>query len=354
MKKIFDFLVGQIMIIIAILVTIGLFYLLYVYSGTSLTPAVFYEEVEISNYQVIIDLNTGMLEKDEILKIDFKNIATNQTFLKIDSVWKVSLLVSILLTLILDCSMLMFYLVNNIILFFQKIKYKKIIKEKFNLSDESLCVLPNYEAIIANAIYKKKYQYEMIVARFEYYYKINGFLDKNNNLKEELNLNINSLSELERMIMKKLQKNKEETKKLTRQEQDAEYYKNRREFKNKIDEILKERRYYREDIVKTKVNAFFEAIKKVKGNKEYFLKSEKVLRNFLIFIAFGILISIVDIAMLLAIIFGIWLFIKYIGISLTEEGELERAKIIFLIDHLKKKKLLSDEEKYFLTMLTKY
>ena len=295
-----------------------------------------------------------MLEKDEILKIDFKNIATNQTFLKIDSVWKVSLLVSILLTLILDCSMLMFYLVNNIILFFQKIKYKKIIKEKFNLSDESLCVLPNYEAIIANAIYKKKYQYEMIVARFEYYYKINGFLDKNNNLKEELNLNINSLSELERMIMKKLQKNKEETKKLTRQEQDAEYYKNRREFKNKIDEILKERRYYREDIVKTKVNAFFEAIKKVKGNKEYFLKSEKVLRNFLIFIAFGILISIVDIAMLLAIIFGIWLFIKYIGISLTEEGELERAKIIFLIDHLKKKKLLSDEEKYFLTMLTKY
>ena len=44
------------MIIIAILGTIGLFYLLYVYSGTSLTPAVFYEEVEISNYQVIITI----------------------------------------------------------------------------------------------------------------------------------------------------------------------------------------------------------------------------------------------------------------------------------------------------------
>lgn len=354
MKKIFDFFVGQIMIIIAILGTIGLFYLLYVYSGTSLTPAVFYEEVEISNYQVIIDLNTGMLEKDEILKIDFNDLVTNQTFWKIDSVWKVSLLISILLTLILDCAMLIFYIINNIILFFQKIKYKKIIKEKYDLSDESLYVLPNYEAIIANAIYKKKYQYEMMVARFEYYYKINGFLDKNNKLKEELDLNMNSLSELERMIMKKLQKNKEETKKLTSQEQDEEYYKNVKEFKNKINEILKERKYYKEDIVKIKVNRFFDAVKKIRGNKEYFLKSEEVLRNFLIFIAFGIIISISKVAMLLAIISGIWILIKYMGISLTEEGELERAKIIFLIDHLKKKKLLSDEEKYFLTMLTKY
>ena len=57
--------------------------------------------------------------------------------------------------------------------------------------------------------------------------------------------------------------------------------------------------------------------------------------------------------MLAAIILGIWILIKYFEISLTPEGEIERAKIIYLVDYLKKKKTLSEEEEYFLIMLTK-
>lgn len=354
MKKIIDFIVGQVIMIIVILCTCELLCVLYLFSGNSQDSIVFYDEVILDNYQVVIDLNTGMIEKNEILKIEFNDLTTSQTYLKIDSIWKLLLISSILLIMILDVIYFIFSILNRIILFFQNLKYKKILKSKYDLTDESLYELPQYEPIIANAIYKKNYQYEMIVARLEYYYKINGVLDKNNKIKEELEFDTNSLTELERMIMQNYQKSKEVTKKLTQEELDAENQKNRKEFKNRINEILKGKGYYKEDIIKIKVRNFFDAIERIKGNKEYFLKSDEVFRNFLIFLVLGFIISSLEIAMWIAIILGLWLLIKYFGISLTQEGEIERAKIIFLINHLKKKKILSEEEKYFLIMLTKY
>lgn len=352
MKKIISFVIGQFSLILAILGTIGFFYMLFDLSNNTQNASVYYEEFAIDNYQIVVDLNTGMIDKSEILKIDINNLSTNQTYFKFDSIWPISLVASVIFTIILDLVYWGISIINAIIGFFRYLKCKKILKENYDLKEERLYELPSYEPIVANAIYRKKHQYEMIMARLEYYYKEKGILDKNNRFKEDFD--INALSELEKIIIKKYQKDKSEIKKLTSQQQDAEYYKNRKEFKNKINEVLKEKRYYEEDIVKVKVKNFFEIIDKVKKNKEYFFKSDEVLKNLLILIALVIVISFFKVAVLVLIVLGIWILVKYNGITLTEEGKMERAKIIFLIKQLKKKKTVSEEEKYFLTMLTKY
>lgn len=77
-------------------------------------------------------------------------------------------------------------------------------------------------------------------------------------------------------------------------------------------------------------------------------------RNFLIFLVFGFVIGMSKVAMWVAIILGIWLLIRGSGVPLNEDGEFERAKIIFLINHLKRKKILTEEEKHFLIMVSKY
>lgn len=354
MKKIFDFIIGQIVLIIVMLCTLGFLYILYSFSNNTQNSTVYYDEIIIDNYQIIIDLNTGMINKNEILKIDFNDLNINQTIFKINSIWQVSLILAIIFTIVVDIIYLIFTIFNKIILFLLTFKYRKILKDKYDMSDERLYELPQYEPIIANAIYKKRYQYLMVLSRFEFYYRKKGILDRNNRLKEELDFDTNSLPEIERIIMKRYQRSKEETKRLTEMEIEAENQKNRKEFENRIDEILKEKGYYKEDVVKIKVKKFFDKIEKIKGDKEYFLKSNEVFRYFLIFLAFGFVIAMFEIAMLTAIILGIWLLIRGSGIALSEEGEIERAKILFLINHLKKKKILSEEEKYFLTILTSY
>lgn len=216
MKKIVDFFVGQIFIVIVMLCMVGMFYILYSFSNNSQNPVVFYEEVMVDEYQIIIDLNTGMIDKNEILKVNFNDLNTNQTIFKIDSTWQVSLILAIIFTITIDIIYVIFTIFNAIILFILTFKYRKLLKDRCDISDERLYELPMYEAIIANAIYKKRYQYEMIVARLEYYYKINGILDKRNKLRQDIEFDVNSLPELERMLMKRYEISKEKTKKLTR------------------------------------------------------------------------------------------------------------------------------------------
>lgn len=349
-----DFFVGQFFIIIVMLCIFAFLYILYSFSNNTQNPTVYYNEVIIDNYQIIVDLNTGMIDKNEILKIDFYDLNINQTILKINSICKLALIFSVISTIAIDIIYVIFTFFNTIILFIITFKYRKLLKDKCDMSDERLYELPQYEPIIANAIYKKRYQYLMVQSRFEYYYRKEGILDRNNKLKEDLDFDINSLSEIERMIMKMYQRSKEETKRLTEMEIEAENQKNRKEFENKIDEILKEKRFYKDDIIKVKVNNFFDTIKRLKENKEEFLKSDEVFRNFLIFLVFGFVIGMFEVAIWVAIILAIWLLIRGSGVPLNEDGELERAKIIFLINHLKKKKILSEEEKHFLIMLTSY
>lgn len=352
MKRIMDFFIGQIFIIIVMLC--AFLYILYSFSNNTQNPSIYYEEVIIDNYQIIVDLNTGMIDKNEILKIDFCDLNTNQTILKINSICKLALILSVISTIVIDIIYLIFTIFNAIILFIITFKYRKLLKDKCDMSDERLYELPQYEPIIANAIYKKRYQYLMVQSRFEYYYRKEGVLDRNNKLKEDLDFDINSLSEIERMIMKMYQRSKEETKKLTEMEIEAENQKNRKEFENKIDEILKEKRFYKDDIIKVKINNFFDTIKRVKENKEEFLKSAEVFKIFGIFLFLGFVIVMFEVAIWVAIILAIWLLIRASRVPLNEDGELERAKIIFLINHLKKKKILSEEEKHFLIMLTSY
>lgn len=353
MRNTMEFFGSQLLIFLSIactcLIMIGF---VFAMSNNTSNQSVFAEELQIENYQLAIDFNTGSEKAADVLKLGINNLNNNFTW-KTESVYEVSAVIGVFSLLIIDVFIFIWMIFNYFLAKIRVIKSKKILKEKYDLSDGSLYELPNYETIIANAIYKKKYQYEMTVARFEYYYRIKGVFDKYSKLKEEIDFDINSLTEIEKNVMKQFQKDSDKTKKLNSEELQIENQKNKKEFKNRIDEYLKEKGYYKEDIVKIKTKNFFAAIEKVKDNKEYFLKSEEVFRNFLIFLVFGLVIGSSRIAMLAAIILGIWILIKYFGISLTPEGEIERAKIIFLVNYLKKKKTLSEEEEYFLIMLTK-
>lgn len=353
MRKIMEFLTSQLIIFLSIactcLVIIGF---VFTMSNSISNQNVFSEEIQIENYQFTIDFNTGAEEVADVLKLEVNNL-NNSFSWKTETVYEVSVTIGVFFLLMIDVFIIIWMIFNYFLTKIRIIKCKKILEEKYDLSNGSLYELPTYEPIIANAIYKKKHQYEMTVARFEYYYRIKGIFDKYSKLKEEIDFDINSLTEIEKMIMKKFQKDSDKTKKLNSEELPIENQKNRKEFKNKIDEYLKEKGYYKEDIIKIKTKNFFAAIEKVKGDKEYFLKSDEVFRNFLIFLVFGLVVGSSGIAMLAAIILGIWILIKYFEISLTPEGEIERAKIIYLVDYLKKKKTLSEEEEYFLIMLTK-
>ena len=354
MKKIFDFIIRQIVLVIVMFGALGILYMLYTFSNNIQNSKVFYKEINVDDYHIIIDLNTGMIDKNEILKVDVNDLSTKQSIFEINSIWQVLLISSIIMTIAIDIILGVFIIFNKIIFFFVMFKCRKILKDKYNMSDECLYELPQYEPIIANAIYKKRYQYLMMQSRFEYYYREKGILDRNNRFKENLDFDTNSLSEIERIIMKKYQRSKEEIKRMTEIEKEAENQRNRKEVENKIDEILRKKGYYKDDIVKIKVKKFFEIIKRLKENKEEALKSDEVFGNFLIFLVFGFIIGISKVAMCAAIILGIWLLIRGSGVPLNEAGEIERAKIIFLINHLKNKKELTEEEKHFLIILTQY
>ncbi len=353
MKKIIGFFVEQIALIITFLCVGGFIYMLYNISDNTTNPIVFYNEQNIENYQIVIDLNTGSFDIDEVLKLEVKSLINDEIIIKTDSVFENTLLTSVILTIILDVISVISSIIAYMISLIKDIKYKKILAENGVITGDELYELPNYEPIIAEAIYSKKYRYELIVRRFKYYYRSIGILNKLDKLKEDVDFNLNSLTEIESFVFNsKICEMTEFVENLSKHHQrDIEAEK--KIFRGLVNKKLIESGFYFEDIVKQKVNAFIKIVKRTERDNSSKFDSNSCSKNLLIFLTLLIVFAISDIAKLVIFILGCLIATKYFGLTLSQEGKVERAKIHFLIKHLKRKKDLSEEEKYFLIMLTK-
>lgn len=353
MKKIIDFFISQIMSIIVFFgVAAVILGFLYKCFNEPSNLIVFYDEKNIGDYQIIIDLNTGETDINKVLNLELENLINNKISLKINSFWETTLILSIILTIIMYILNMISYFIKYMIMFSQDKKYKEKLKDKFDLSDESFYELPRYEPIIANAIYTKNYQYETIVNRLKKYYRSVGILDILYNLKENVDFDIDSLTEIEQFVFNSKKNPATEVVKNLFKDYQNVIEKEKSEFKGLVRKELKEKGFYQDDKLKIKVDNFFDFIINMNLEKIKKLDFQKIIRNIFICILIYAVLSFFEVVFSVIFLIILIIAVKYSRISLSMEGEIERAKIHFLIKYLKRKKYLTEEEKYFLEILT--
>ena len=353
MRKIFDFFVGQIVLFFFCACIIGTFYLICSYPNKEGIIAVYSNEIMFKNYQITVDLNTGCKEIDDIFILGVKDIIENRVCLSANSARDVIILLSIILLIVMNIIVFVSNIIFAFFTFIKKINYEKILKEKYDVSDDTLYELPIYEPILANAILTKSYQYETTVFRLKYYYRSIGILNKFDKVKEEIDFDDNILTKLEQYVFNsKSSEISAPIKNLFKSHQ-REIERERKIFKNMIKDELVKKGFYDENIVQRKINKFLNTLEK--GTKEGLSKEEvtEIVKAIVFVFVLVLLMNFSAITLLATIIFGGWVIYKYCKIHLTLEGEIERAKINFLINHLKIKNELSEKEKYFLIMLTR-
>ena len=109
----------------------------------------------------------------------------------------------------------------------------------------------------------------------------------------------------------------------------------RKIFKEMIKKELVKKGFYAENIVQRKINEFISILKKIKNKERVSEKDVNMIaKTIAITLVWGIVIEFSAIALLALIIFLVWVAKKYSEIHLSLEGEVERAKLFFLINHL--------------------
>ena len=353
MKKIVDFFIGQLISFFMFACLIGFFYIIYGYSNNVETSDLYYNKMMIGNYQLDINLDLGTQKLDNVLILELKDIIDNRVYYKADSTGDIIMLFSAILLIVLDIIVFVTDIIYGIFSLIKKANFERILKEKYDVSDNVLYKLPNYEPILAYTILSKKYQYERLVYRLKYYYRSKGILNKFDKLKKDVDFDKNNLTELEQYVFdSNISEITEPIKSLFRSHQ-SDVLAQTRVFRGMLKKELVKKGFYSENDVQIKINKLIEKVKAMKGKKLTNEDIKYILKIVGITLAMFVLMCNFEIVFWLIIISFIWLSSQYYKVHLSLEGEIERAKINFLVNHLKNKKELSEKEKYFFIMLTK-
>lgn len=293
-KKFIDF---EIVTLLTIIILISPFYLLTIYATTT-------EDIITQENNLLYILNSDF----DVLGI-FVGI--------------VLLIVNIIAAII--------YLIKYMIKIMIISRNRKILTDENDLENIDL---PIYNIVIANTLYTGKTGFYKIYKFFKKYFKDKGMIDDKGNVSETLD--IKALNELEQFFIP-----------LYKSEITDEI---RKQFKNKLIKELEERRFLEtnNNIRKTldKIAQKIEKTMKWLFSKERDDSIRVIIETTIPFVIL-LLIAALKYFSIILIIAIIYIQSKYYNIFLTKEGKKERAKIILLLENLKKKEELTEKEKFF-------
>lgn len=327
-KKFFDF---EIVTILTIIILISPFYLIARYTETT-------EDIKIENryeiyeYQTLLEFNkiTSNKAKDnqELLKLQIKDFDDNLLYISSSDVEVLGLFVGVV-TIIVNIFTIFIYIIKYLIKIIIISRNRKILEGE----DIENILISNYDVTIANTLYTGRIGFGKIYSFFKKRFIEKGLIDKEGNI--EPNINIKDLNELEQKFIS-LYENEVK-------------YDVKVKFKEEIIKDLENKGYLR----KNKVRVYIDyACNKIESAGRWLYKKDKddplriILDTTLPFVVL-ILIAALKYLSIVLILAIAYIQLKYYNIFLTKEGKKEKAKICLLLNDLKNKEELQDNEKYF-------
>lgn len=339
MRKILNVLEFEITILIAMIIFVFLSFMCIKYTDKQNSEYIFYEETEVENYQIEIYMDIYSDVEKEIMGMKITNLEDDIILMETMSYQEMLLMISIVLFFVINIIILLYIIIHFIIVTPIYFKNRKLIKENF-ANEEDLYYLPKYDAIVANAVYKKRYQFEGIYEHSKNLYRSKGVLTRWYKFNVDNDFDENSLKKIEKFIFDIIKNGRKEDDEKT--------------FEKMINEELEQLGYYKENKVRTKIKEYLNSSENIVNWFANVTQSRDLkptlIRLAILFIGI-VLLSIFKFLVLIPIACCIWLIIKYYRISLTSEGEIERARLYFVFRNLKRKKELTSEEKEFFEMI---
>lgn len=325
-KKIIDF---EIVTILTILILISTFYFAIRFSEAQEDYSI-KENFNILEYQIELEFNkkTNEIQKNEMFDLQVKDFE-NQLIYISNSDFDIIAIITGIITIEVNIIAIVIYFIISLMKHINISGYKKLLTEEDFIEDIKL---PQYNIFFANTLYTGRISFYKNFNFLKSYFLEKNMIDKKGKIIS--GVNINNLNELEKEFIV-----------LCENDVKDEVIK---EFKDKIRKEFENKKYLKTNKFRTYIDYIGNKLEEigmliVDKNKD---DTTRVLLETLLPFAILLFIAIFKSFSIILIILITYIQLKYYNLFLTDDGKKERAKLILLLETLKRKEELTEKEKF--------